>query len=271
MKEKLKFYMFEIDKALEKYVKNLKTANEKIFEAVEYCLFSGGKRVRPALMLNFFESQGSKNFLDIMNFACALEMIHTYSLIHDDLPCMDDDDLRRGKPTCHVKFGEATAVLAGDMLLTCAFDIINSSEILEKFDAKKVFAVYKVLSRAANDMVLGQDMDIKTNEKKPDLQKILEIYKLKTGALLSAPFEIAAILSGKSDGEIKTARELGETFGICFQLADDIDDGETHLEKEVLKKSVKEFEKRAYKKLELFKGDKSFVKFIIEKVMSNIE
>ena len=191
----------------------------KTRDAMEYSLMNGGKRIRPMILLALLQDAGMDPHC---GFSCAgaIEMIHTYSLIHDDLPCMDDDDLRRGHPTCHKAFTEATAVLAGDALLTKAFEIVLESDAS---DLQKVKLV-KSLSDCAgiNGMILGQDLDIQA-ENHPlttfdDLKRI-EIYK--TGMLLSLPMRCACILN-QQEQYITEWNEIGILLGIQFQIQDDI-------------------------------------------------
>lgn len=198
---------------------NLTTPNS-LSEAMKYSFFAGGKRVRPVLMLAFGETLVvDKNKL--LPFAFGLECIHTYSLIHDDLPCMDNDVLRRGKPTCHIRYGEAVALLAGDGLLNFAFE-----HILGEITDKKEIEALKFLAECSGGrgMVSGQASD-KENEGKNEIteKRLLETYDLKTGKLLTAPFVIPAILKG-DNAIVKTAEEIGGYFGKAFQFADDLKD-----------------------------------------------
>ena len=156
---------------------------------------------------------------EALDIACAIEMIHTYSLIHDDLPCMDDDDLRRKKPSCHVKFGQATALLAGDALLTLAFDIISNSKIKDSDKIK----IIKILSKAVGyrGMILGQDLDINLDDKL-DLKTLNKIHNLKTGQLIKASTITGCVISNSSEIQIKAAQLYGQKVGLAFQIKDDI-------------------------------------------------
>ena len=160
------------------------TEYSHLTEAMTYSAEAGGKRIRPKLLLEFMRVAGG-NPEKALNFAIGLEMIHTYSLIHDDLPCMDNDDMRRGKPSCHIKYGEATALLAGDALLTDAFTTALSTEGIP---AECVVKAAKILSECAgsNGMIGGQVIDLKYENSKAPLEVVLELYRLKTGALLKA-------------------------------------------------------------------------------------
>lgn len=191
-----------------------------LIDAMAYSAKAGGKRIRPKLLMEFMRVAGGDPH-NALNFACALEMIHTYSLIHDDLPCMDDDDMRRGKPACHIKYGEATALLAGDALLTDAFSVALSTENVP-FD--RVCHAAKVLSECAGSdgMIGGQVIDLKYEEQKAPLEVVLELYRLKTGALLKAAATIGCILAGASNEMIKAACCFAEKIGLAFQIRDDI-------------------------------------------------
>ena len=195
--------------------------NSLVGEAMEYSLSAGGKRIRPMLTLAFCEMLGGVKE-KALHLACAVEMIHTYSLIHDDLPCMDDDDLRRGRPSCHQKFGEATALLAGDGLLTLAFNMIAKADLQNNAKVKAL----DILSKKAGiiGMIGGQELDIK-NENNPLVtsEDLLEIYKGKTSALLEAACMLGVVATGNyNDFELKPAEEYGYNLGVAFQIIDDI-------------------------------------------------
>lgn len=197
-------------------------ADSKVKEAMRYSLIAPGKRVRPNLLYEVVKGYGlSESVAD--EFACAIEMIHTYSLIHDDLPAMDNDDLRRGRPTCHKQFDEATAILAGDGLLTYAFDVASSS----KADPSIVVKCIQVLAQCAgsNGMVLGQDLDINESNAS-DWDYVRKVHKYKTGCLLSAPLMMGALVAGKDDETVRQWHEIGISLGLAFQIQDDILDVE---------------------------------------------
>lgn len=193
----------------------------KIYEAMRYSVFAGGKRLRPILAIMSCEMLGG-NKEEIIDFACALEMIHTYSLIHDDLPAMDNDDFRRGAPTCHKKFDEATAILAGDALLNKAYEVMIDNVILKK--EEKFQKAMKYISDAAGvkGMIGGQVIDVISEGKKIDSDTLLYIHKNKTAALITAPLKAGGIIGGMSDDEIKLMEKAGENIGIAFQIKDDI-------------------------------------------------
>src|SRR5690606_20455957 len=190
-----------------------------LLEAMEYSLLGGGKRIRPILSLAAFEACGGPSERQdlVMDFAVALECVHTYSLVHDDLPAMDDDDLRRGRPTCHVLFGEATAILAGDALLTEAFALLADGDEPER--ARLV----GILARAAGaaGMVGGQQLDL-LMAGRPDLAEVEEVHRRKTGALLRASLEGGAVAAGAAAERVAALCAYGEALGLAFQIADDI-------------------------------------------------
>ena len=197
-------------------------ADSKVKEAMRYSLIAPGKRVRPNLLYEVVKGYGlSESVAD--EFACAIEMIHTYSLIHDDLPAMDNDDLRRGRPTCHKQFDEATAILAGDGLLTYAFDVASSSTA----DPSIVVKCIQVLAQCAgsNGMVLGQDLDMNESNAS-DWDYVRKVHKYKTGCLLSAPLMMGALVAGKDDETVRQWHEIGISLGLAFQIQDDILDVE---------------------------------------------
>lgn len=220
IKEKLKSFsnLFEafLNKAL--YTENGEyTAH---YDAMKYSLLMGGKRLRPFILKSFYCASGGKDE-SYLNFAAALEMIHTYSLIHDDLPSMDNDDIRRGKPSCHKAFDEATALLAGDGLLTKAFEIaaettnISSDYVLEGILKLAKFA-------GADGMIGGQVIDLAIENTPVSVETVLEMYKKKTGALLAAAAEIGTVLAGGNEKFKMAAVEYALNLGIAFQIQDDI-------------------------------------------------
>ena len=195
------------------------TQNYKtIYEASRYSLLDGGKRIRPILLLEFYKLCGADDNC-AFNFACAVEMIHTYSLIHDDLPCMDNDDYRRGKPSCHKQYGEAMALLAGDNLLTEAFSV--AAKTMEIPAERVVNAIAALAGYAgAAGMIGGQVMDIELKTK--TVENLYEMYSLKTSALIKAACVCGAILAGADEAQQKAAEIYAEKLGIAFQIIDDI-------------------------------------------------
>lgn len=188
-------------------------------EAMRYSLEAGGKRIRPVLVLEFAKMLGGSEEA-ALDAACALEMIHTFSLIHDDLPCMDDDDMRRGKPSCHKAYGEAVALLAGDALENFAFEVIADEDRLSYEQRVKLI---KCLSRYVGifGMIGGQTIDIQNVGKHYDGELLLDMYSMKTGALIKCACEMGCICAGRYD-MIQNADKYAESLGLAFQIVDDI-------------------------------------------------
>ncbi|MBU8657885.1 polyprenyl synthetase family protein [Bacillus pumilus] len=212
------------------YVQEL-TIPKDLKSSMLYSLKAGGKRLRPVLVLALLNAYG-KNEEDGIPVGCAVEMIHTYSLIHDDLPCMDDDDLRRGKPTNHKVYGEATAVLAGDALLTESFRLITS-QLSSNVSADKKLRIVDELVKSAGalGMVGGQFDDMEAEQKQVSLAELEYIHARKTGKLLTFSVAAGAMLAGASDDDIEKLREFSYHIGIAFQIRDDILDLEGSEEK----------------------------------------
>ena len=191
--------------------------DSKVKEAMKYSLMAGGKRIRPVMMLQVIRSY-DKNYQDYLDIACAIEMIHTYSLIHDDLPGMDNDDLRRGKPTCHRQFDEATAILAGDGLLNEAVNVILKAN----YNSELKIALLSILYQASgvNGMILGQALDIEFENKKANRKELDLIHHHKTGDLISASMQMGALVANVDD--LETFKEIGYKIGLAFQIQDDI-------------------------------------------------
>ncbi len=209
---------------IEDYLKDCfsrRTPYSDLYDAMEYSLLSGGKRLRPILALAVCRMCGGKAET-ALPFACAVEMVHTYSLIHDDLPCMDNDDLRRGRPTNHKVYGEATAVLAGDALLTAAFETIANHGT--GLSPEQALAISACLSTAAGapGMVGGQMLDIAGEGHALTLAQVEELQQLKTGALISAAAEIGCIAAGGSKLQRDAVRSYAQNLGLAFQIQDDI-------------------------------------------------
>ena len=196
------------------------TAPEKIHQAIRWSVFAGGKRFRPALLLAVGQAFSAPVEI-LLKTAAAFEMVHTYSLIHDDLPAMDDDDLRRGRPTCHVRFDEATAILAGDALQTLAFQTIAQDEALSP---ETRIALISELARAAgtpDGMVAGQAFDMEAETRQVNNAQLEEIHRLKTGALIVAAARCGAIIGGASENELTAVSSYGSHLGLLFQITDD--------------------------------------------------
>lgn len=215
----LKNYCEKIDKRLDILLPASSQYYKAVSEAARYSVFAGGKRIRPVILLEFYKLFGGDDDC-AYNFACAVEMIHTYSLIHDDLPCMDNDDMRRGKPSNHKKYGEAMALLAGDALLTESFGVASRTLGIEP---ERIVRALGFLSKNAgiDGMIGGQVIDTCSGE--PATEEILKkTYLLKTGALIKASAVCGAILAGATDREIEMAAEYAECVGMAFQIIDDI-------------------------------------------------
>lgn len=197
-----------------------------LLDAMHYSLMAGGKRLRPALCLMSAGLFGDEE--KALDFACALEMIHTYSLIHDDLPAMDDDRLRRGKPTNHVVFGEAMAILAGDGLLNTAFEVMISSAAEDSDNIMGKVKAMGIIAKAAgaNGMIQGQAADIEFEGKDKDEEVLSYIHERKTAAMITASVLSGAVIMGASEEEINTLKEFGHCIGLVFQIVDDILDVE---------------------------------------------
>ncbi len=194
-----------------------------IFQAARYSLMAGGKRLRPILCLAAAEAVGGRAEA-VMPVACALEFIHTYSLIHDDLPAMDNDDYRRGKLTSHKVFGEAIAILAGDALLTEAFNLLTRRDSLPGVPPEILLDVTREVSEAAGwfGMVAGQVLDVRSEGKTVDLETLQQIHRLKTGAMIRVSLRAGALLSGASAAALASLTDYGRQIGLAFQIADDI-------------------------------------------------
>lgn len=190
-----------------------------LFSAMRYSLLAGGKRLRPIFVFDFCRMCGG-DWKDAITFAAAVEMIHTYSLIHDDLPCMDDDDYRRGKPTNHKVYGEAIAVLSGDALLTAAFHQLAKAP----FNAETRIKAVEVLSECAGElgMVGGQVLDMQSEERQCTAQEVLDIQSRKTGALIRAACVLGVLAGNGNEDQIKAAKDFADHLGLAFQIRDDI-------------------------------------------------
>ena len=209
-----------IERALQEYLRIPCEGQERVVEAMRYSVENGGKRVRPILTLAFCRAAGGCEE-NALAFACAVEMIHTYSLIHDDLPCMDNDDFRRGKPSCHKQFGEDTALLAGDGLLTLAFETLASAPVEPQLISNAV----QTLSACAGvrGMIGGQVLDLLSESGVPDRELLEKIDRLKTGALMEAACVLGCIAAGVTDeSALSAARAYANSLGLAFQIVDDM-------------------------------------------------
>jgi len=209
----------QIEKSLDELIPLKGSTHDEIFMAARYSTLQGGKRLRPLLAIVTAEMFGS-HIQDALIPSCTLELIHTYSLIHDDLPCMDDDDFRRGKPSLHKAFQEGVAVLAGDYLLTYAFEVLAKANLTDK----QKLALILCLSKASggDGMIGGQVMDISFENKEIDLVTLQDIHIKKTGMLIAAALEFGAIIGGAEKSEQELLKQFGLQIGLAFQIVDDI-------------------------------------------------
>lgn len=209
-----------INRALDRWLPPEEAPPQVLHRAMRYSLFAGGKRLRPLLTLMGYEMAGGQDPEEILPAACAIELIHTFSLIHDDLPAMDDDDLRRGKPTCHRVFGEAIAILAGDGLFSYAFWLMTQGPL----PPQRKVRIIETLTEAtgAEGMIGGQVLDITCEGQEATREKVLAIHRRKTAALIRASLLVGGIGAGLSEEGLSAYREAGEKMGIAFQIVDDL-------------------------------------------------
>ena len=263
-------YITMINSALEKALE--KCGDNVVSEAMKYSVRNGGKRIRPILVLEFCRMCGG-NVEDALSFACAVEMIHTYSLIHDDLPCMDNDDMRRGQPSCHIKFKEHFALLAGDSLLTYAFSSVLSSETAKKYPEKTLRALSVLAEEAGNKgMIGGQVIDLESEGKEINSETLEKMDNLKTGALIRASAVMGVIAAGGSEEQIEAAGSFALKLGHAFQVIDDILDvvgTEESLGKPV--GSDAESEKSTYVSLLGLEMSQIYAKKLTDEALSSLE
>ncbi len=220
LKERLKEYTCLINEELDRLIKTQNCPEKELLESMKYSLMAGGKRLRPALVL-----EGYRLFKDdyekAVPFACAMEMVHTFSLIHDDLPAIDNDDLRRGKPTNHKVFGESTAILAGDGLLDYAYKVI-ASDLQNLDNIENKVKAFKIFSDNVFDMIKGEYVDIENEGKDILISELMYMHDNKTAALIRASLTMGATLAGATNDEIKVLTEYANIIGLTFQIRDDI-------------------------------------------------
>ena len=282
--EEMKDSIEIIDRELRSILKDQKGYQDMIFKSIDYSLFTGGKRLRPIMALKSCE-MFKKDMSDAIPHALAIEMIHTYSLIHDDLPSMDDDDFRRGKPTNHMVFGEAMAILSGDGLLNLAFETITNYAVDNSTtlnDYKKHMLALKEISRYSGieGMIGGQVVDLLSNHDTMTEEKLLFMYKTKTAALIQAALVSGAIMGDASEEEIEIIREFGFNLGIAYQIRDDILDKEedkqieklTYLSFHDINKSKTDIDHYSNKAIETLKKlngkDTSFLELLTDELIS---
>ncbi len=222
MNKRFEDYLVAVNRRLNELSDMCTFGDPVVHEAMQYSLSAGGKRIRPVLVLESCRVCGG-NYEDALDVACAVEMIHTYSLIHDDLPCMDDDDMRRGKPSCHIKYGEAFALLAGDALLTKAFGVIAESRICrEKPGLTSRLIALVSESVGVNGMIGGQVLDLLNEEREIDSATLELTDKLKTGALIRCCVRAGALCGSADEEKINALSDYADALGLSFQITDDI-------------------------------------------------
>ncbi|NPA48443.1 MAG: polyprenyl synthetase family protein [Thermodesulfobacteria bacterium] len=271
--ERLKSWQDLVNGALEHMVPRLSGPAARLTEAMHYSLMAGGKRLRPILVLAGAEAVGG-SFQRLLPLACAIECIHTYSLIHDDLPAMDDDDLRRGKPTCHKAFDEATAILAGDALLTHAFRLLAHEDLEAAFPADRLFRVLRLISEAAGlyGMVAGQMADLLAEGRPVSPEELYFIHHHKTAALIRASVLAGAVLCGADPEEERALSDYGWKIGHAFQIVDDILDLEG--DEETLGKPVGsdlEKKKATYPALYGLEGARKEARALLQGALESLE
>lgn len=279
--EKIKTMRTTINFRLDEYFSNYPNVEKELLEAIRYSVMSGGKRLRPCLLIMFYELCGGKSE-KIYDVACAVEMVHTYSLIHDDLPCMDNDEFRRGRKSTHIVYGEPLALLAGDALLSESFKILSEEKLSAEFGEKELIKGIRVLSEMAgtSGMISGQaeDIDIAKNIYIKE-EKLLNIYEKKTAALFSAAAKIGAICAEAENKSVNLSAKFGQLFGMAFQIFDDIIDLKKDKDKKITYVSLSGIEKsknlvrkyldKAVNLLQEFDGDSEYLKKLLEITFNN--
>ncbi len=220
LKDYLKTVVSHVDTALDDYLPFPGEAPGAIHEAMRYTIFAGGKRLRPVLCIAAAEACGGTETLAI-KAACAVELMHTYSLVHDDLPCMDDDDLRRGRPTCHKVYGEGMAVLCGDALLTESFTLLAKSEPSEGYTVGEMISELAVAG-GSRKLIGGQVLDLEGEGQQLSKEQLLAIHEAKTGALLVSALRLGGMTANASAKQLAALSDFGYSLGLAFQVIDDI-------------------------------------------------
>jgi geranylgeranyl diphosphate synthase type II len=220
LKSYLRSRQKEVDRALDRYLPKANTKPATLHKAMRYSLFAGGKRLRPILCLASAEACGGK-ITDAISSACALECIHTYSLVHDDLPSMDDDDFRRGRPTCHKVFGDGIAVLAGDALLTIAFEIVSTAKPAPRYDMSILLREIAVAA-GSQKLIAGQVADLEAEGKKVKRDQLRYIHENKTASILTSSVRLGAMSANANAKKLRAITNFGRSLGLAFQVIDDI-------------------------------------------------
>jgi geranylgeranyl diphosphate synthase type II len=262
----------QINVALEKILHDSQPS-EPIVQAMKYSLMADGKRIRPVLCLAAAEAVGGKP-QTVLPAACALEIVHTYSLIHDDLPAMDNDDLRRGKPTCHVAFDEATAILAGDALLTLAFQVLSSVQFTGETQASGWLKVIHIISTAAGyqGMIRGQMLDMASEGQHLTVDELKSMHALKTGALIEASLVCGALLADARKHQLEILKTYAQNIGLAFQVTDDIlnvEGNPKEMGKAVGTDQLRE--KSTYPAILGLETSRQFAKNLVEKALQALE
>jgi geranylgeranyl diphosphate synthase type II len=272
-KEKQISYAEIVNDFLESYIKENELLEKSVYSAMRYSLLAGGKRLRPVLSLAVCDMLGGE-LNEILPFACAIEMIHTYSLIHDDLPAMDNDDYRRGKLTNHKMYGEALAILAGDGLLNMAFELMldSTSNNCHNIENKVRAMSYIARSSGTLGMIGGQVIDTESENKEVSLQTLEYMHRCKTGALIKAPVMSAAIICKASEEDLRSLEAYSGNLGLAFQIKDDILDVEGSTEKLGKKVGSDEFNKKTtYVSLCGLEKSKQMLRETTEEAIKSIE
>ena len=261
-----------VNEALEKIFQSF-NSSARLIEAMQYSLMAGGKRIRPILCLGSAEAVGGRA-QDALPAACALEMIHTYSLIHDDLPAMDDDALRRGKPTCHIAFDEATAILAGDALLTLAFEVLAAASADGDNLTNKYLEVIRIIAMAAGcrGMIQGQMLDMVSESRKLTAGELESMHSLKTGALIEASLLCGATFANAGTHQKKGLQIYARNIGLAFQVADDILNVEG--DPDLMGKAVgtdRQHEKSTYPSVLGLEASKKFARELVQNALQALE
>jgi len=220
LKKYLQTRQREIDRALDRYLPKANTKPTTLHRAMRYSLFAGGKRLRPILCLAAAEACGGK-ISNALPFACALECIHTYSLVHDDLPSMDNDDFRRGRPTCHKVFGDGIAILAGDALLTIAFEIVSSARPTPRYDMSILLREVAVAA-GSQKLIAGQVADLEAEGRTVKRDQLRYIHENKTAAMLKSSVRLGAMSANANPKKLRAITQFGHGMGLAFQVIDDI-------------------------------------------------
>lgn len=262
----------QINVALEKILHDSQPS-EPIVQAMKYSLMADGKRIRPVLCLAAAEAVGGKP-QTVLPAACALEIVHTYSLIHDDLPAMDNDDLRRGKPTCHVAFDEATAILAGDALLTLAFQVLSSVQFTGENQASGWLKVIHIISTATGyqGMIRGQMLDMASEGQHLTVDELKSMHALKTGALIEASLVCGALLADARKHQLEILKTYAQNIGLAFQVTDDIlnvEGNPKEMGKAVGTDQLRE--KSTYPAILGLETSRQFAKNLVEKALQALE